>query len=53
MKIDAKESRIIAFTGIYGCLIIANTSKVTHLVWFWTGLAIIYLGRYIYLTVKD
>lgn len=53
MEIDMKEERIIAFTGMNGSLIMANTSTVTHLVWVWVGLAIIYLGRYIYLTVKD
>jgi hypothetical protein len=48
-----KEERIIAFTGIYGCLIIANTSTGKYFTWFWIGLAILWIVRYIYLKAKD
>lgn len=48
-----KEEKIIAFTGIYGCLIISNTSTGKYFPWLWIGLAIIWTGRYIYLTLKD
>jgi hypothetical protein len=48
-----KEAKIIAFTGIYGCLIMANTSTGKYFLWFWVGLAIFWTGRYIYLTAKD
>jgi hypothetical protein len=51
--IDMKEAKIIAFTGIYGCLIMANTSTGKYFPWFWVGLAIFWTGRYIYLTAKD
>ena len=48
-----KEARIIAFTGTYGCLIMANTSTGKYFPWLWIGVAIFWLGRYIYLTVKE
>jgi len=48
-----KEARIIAFTGIYGCLILANTSTGEYLPWFWIGLAIFWTGKYIHLKAKD
>ena len=48
-----KEAKILAFTGIYGCLIMANTSTGEYLPWFWIGFATLWLSRYIYLTVKD
>lgn len=48
-----KEAKIIAFTGIYGCLILANTSTGKYFPWFWIGLAIFWTGKYIYLKAKD
>jgi len=44
-----KEARIIAFIGIYGSLIMANTTKGEIAPWFWMGCAIIYTLRYTYL----
>lgn len=38
--IDMKEAKIMAFTGIYGCSIMANTSTGKYFPWFWVGLAI-------------
>ena len=51
--IDYKEAKIKAFTGIYGCLIMANTSTGKYIPWFWIGLAILWTVKYIYLTAKD
>jgi len=48
-----KEAKIIAFTGIYGCLIMANISTGKYFPWFWIGLAIFWIGRYTYLKAKD
>jgi hypothetical protein len=48
-----KEQRIIAFTGIYGCLIMSNTSKGDIFPWFWIALAIFWTGKYIYLKCKE
>ena len=47
-----KTERIIAVIGIYGCLIMSNTSKGNIFAWFWVGLAIYWLCRYTYLTFK-
>jgi hypothetical protein len=47
-----KEQAIYTFTGTYGCLIMANTSTGKYFIWLWIGLAIFWLGRCIYLTVK-
>ena len=44
-----KEARIIAFIGIYGSVILANTSGGKILPWLYITLAIFWLGRYIYL----
>ena len=47
-----KEARIIAFIGIYGCLIMANTASGKIFPWFWIALFIFWLSRYIYLTLQ-
>ena len=47
-----KEARIIAFTGLYGSLILANTSTGKIIPWLYICLAIIWLGRCIYLINK-
>jgi len=44
-----KEARIIAFIGIYGSLMLSNTSNGKILPWFYIALAIFWLGRYVYL----
>jgi len=46
------ENRIIAFTGTYGCLIMANTSTGYSFPIFWTVLATLWAIRYIYLEIK-
>ena len=48
-----KTERIIAFTGIYGCLIVANTTDSKIMPWFWIGLATYWTIRYLYLTLKQ
>jgi hypothetical protein len=47
-----KESRITSFIGIYGCLIMSNTSSGKISPWFWAALATIWLSRYLYLVLK-
>lgn len=47
-----KENRIIAFIGVYGCMILANTSEKIYFAWFWGALAIYWLYRYVYLCAK-
>jgi len=46
------EDRIIAVTGTYGCLIMANTSTGDSFPVLWTVFAIIWAIRYIYLEIK-
>ena len=43
-----KESRIIAFIGLMGCLNMANTSEGNYVLMY-IALAIFWLGRYVYL----
>lgn len=47
-----KEARIIAFIGLYGSLILANTSTGKIIPCIYICLAITWLGRYIYLRNK-
>jgi hypothetical protein len=49
-----KEDKIIAFIAVWSCLILANINKDETLHgWFWIGLAIIWLIRYVYLKWND
>jgi hypothetical protein len=43
-----KEERILSMIGVFGCLILANTSTSINYICFYIAFAIYFLIRYLY-----
>ena len=51
-KPNIQELRIIAVMGMYGSLIMANTTKSEYLILLWSAISLYWLIRFIVLSFK-